>query len=158
MNMRPSRLLAVVLAVGHIVGCDLISTVGDESVLAERGPHTVVERKEYFSERTYHYSPSGVLGDTEAYTFLFGSCPTDCSERLEQSGFAPDGEHFAFRIGNSTRYDSRTRLLLYTFRAGAVQTLLDKTDETVTGYRFTDSTLVYSVRGAPEQSVALTRP
>ena len=138
-----------------LTGCDSVSTVGDESVLAELGPHTVVERKEYFSERTYHYSPSGTFGDTDTYTFLLGSCPSDCSERLEQSGFAPDGVHFAFRIGNSTRYDSRTRLLLFNFRGGVVRTLLDKTDQTVTGYTFTDSTLVYTLGSGAVQSAPL---
>ena len=145
----------IVTVAGLLTGCDSVSIVGDEVVLAELGPHSAVERKNYFSGRTYHYSPSSTFGDSDTYTFLLGSCPSDCSERLKQSGFAPDGEHFAFRIGNSTRYDSRTRLLLYSFRGGVVRTLLDKTDQTVTGYTFTDSTLVYTLGSGAVQSVPL---
>lgn len=146
----------VLLVMACLCGCDLLgSTVGDENILSSAGPHTVLERVEYFSERTYFYSPTNSFGDNTAYTQLFGSCPTDCSERLEQFSFAPDSVHFAFRIGNSSRYDSKTRLLLYDFSGGTVRKLLDKTDQTVTGYRFTDSTLVYTLGSGATASVSL---
>lgn len=153
MRVLPTIVFECVCVCGQ--GCDLIGTVGDESVIAEAGANRVLERYELFSEVTYHYVPVARADSRDNYTFLFGSCPTDCSERLEQSGFAPDSEHFAFRIGHSSRYDSGTRLLLFSFQGETVRQLLDKTDQTVTGYRFTDSTLVYTLGSGAVQSVPL---
>lgn len=137
-----------------LAGCDLVSTVGDEAVLAETAEHLVIERTELFSEATYHYAPAGSLDERERYTFLFGACPTDCSEVLEQSGFSPDGQLFAFRT-SSSRTDRRTRLLVYSFRGQAVRTLFELEDPVITGYALTDSMLAYTLRGGATRLVTL---
>lgn len=146
------------LCVLLLAGCNAFGYVGEEEEFDALGPHQVIERKHLFSERSYHYVPAAHAGDRSRYEELFGLCRTDCNERLAQHGFSPDGEHYAFRVHNSNRYRSGTRLLLFSFRSETVHPLVDLTEQTVTGYRFTDSTLVYTVRGGPEGTISLTRP
>jgi len=123
------RCFAALLLSVTLLGCDALYT--EVPVSGREGVQIVYRGGVYYAEQN------------GARHKLLTLCQSDCNERMGSNGWAPRGRHYAFHVVGSNRYASGNRLLLVSFAGATPRTLLDRSDERVDAFHFTDTTLVY---------------
>ena len=122
-------------------------TVKSQKIISENGTQYIIE-KNIGVGNNYFFSCI-----TCVETFLFLTCNFDCSEKMETIEWNKQQNAIVFLTKNSTRFQTKNRLILYKIVNDKPVKLLDTVKDVYKTFRFEGNKFVYVLEDGTEKTI-----